>query len=130
MLESKSRIVLIVLSVVVLIVALCTAFVFVTMHKDTNLFNKGFVATSKTGQIVINPQFDGADAFSEGLAAVRIGDDKTGKWGFIDGTEKFVINPQFDFAFSFAEGLARVRGGAEPRSEEETLEFTSRCILA
>ena len=33
----------------------------------------------KTGTFVINPQFDRAWSFSEGLAAVRIG----GKWGFI-----------------------------------------------
>ena len=35
------------------------------------------------GTFVINPQFDLARGFSEGLAGVRIGDDKTGKWGFI-----------------------------------------------
>ena len=28
-------------------------------------------------------QFDGAESFSEGLAPVRIGDDDTGKWGYI-----------------------------------------------
>ena len=37
----------------------------------------------KTGTIAINPQFDAADHFSDGLAAVRIGDYETGKWGFI-----------------------------------------------
>jgi hypothetical protein len=39
--------------------------------------------TSESGRFVINPQFDEADRFSDGLAAVRIGDDKTGKWGYI-----------------------------------------------
>ena len=39
--------------------------------------------TSATGRMVINPQFDSTYQFSEGLAAVRIGDDKTGKWGYI-----------------------------------------------
>jgi len=39
--------------------------------------------TSESGRFVINPQFDEADQFSDGLAAVRIGDDKTGKWGYI-----------------------------------------------
>src|ERR1035441_9615890 len=29
----------------------------------------------------IRPQFDSARDFREGLAAVRIGDDKTGRWG-------------------------------------------------
>jgi len=31
----------------------------------------------------VNPQFDKAEKFSEGLAPVRIGDEKTGKWGYI-----------------------------------------------
>ena len=33
---------------------------------------------------IVSWQFDAASDFSEGLAAVRIGDDKTGKWGFIE----------------------------------------------
>ena len=37
----------------------------------------------ETGTFVINPQFDFPSSFSEGLAAVRIGDDETGRWGFI-----------------------------------------------
>src|ERR1035441_6646417 len=129
MLESKSRIVLIVLSVVVLIVALCTAFVFVTMHKDTNLFNKGFVATSKTGQIVINPQFDGADAFSEGLAAVRIGDDKTGKWGYIDKAGKYVINPQFDSADVFIGDMAAVRIGDDKTGKWGYIDKAGKYVI-
>ena len=66
----------------------------------------------KTGTIVINPQFDYAESFSDGLAVVRMGDDyRTGKYGFIDKTGAFVINPQFDVAWKFSEGLARVRIG-------------------
>jgi hypothetical protein len=65
----------------------------------------------KTGTFVINPQFDDALPFSEGLAAVRIGDFETGKWGFIDKTGSFVINPQFDTVRSFTEGLALVEDG-------------------
>ena len=67
----------------------------------------------KTGTFVINPQFDYAEPFSDGLAVVRIGDFETGKDGFIDKTGTFVINPQFDDARSFSEGLARVRIGDE-----------------
>ncbi len=40
----------------------------------------------KTGKYVINPQFDYAGSFSEGLAVVEIG----GKWGYIDKTGKFI----------------------------------------
>jgi hypothetical protein len=39
--------------------------------------------TSTTGKMLINPQFDQASPFSEGLAAVRIGDYNTGKLGYI-----------------------------------------------
>ena len=69
------------------------------------------VTSSKTGIIVINPQFDLANSFSDGLAAVRIGDVLTGEWGFVDKTGRIVINPQFDWAGSFSDGLAAVRIG-------------------
>ena len=49
----------------------------------------------KTGEIVINPQFDYAGCFSEGLAVIRVGDQNTGKFGFIDKTGQMVIKPQF-----------------------------------
>ena len=65
-------------------------------------------ATLKPGTIVINPQFDSVGSFSDGLAAVRSGDARTGKWGFIDKTGRIVINPQFGLADSFSDGLARV----------------------
>jgi hypothetical protein len=67
-------------------------------------------ATSeRTGTFAINPQFDRAPrVFSEGLAAVRIGDDNTGKYGYIDRTGKMVIAPQFDWALEFSEGLAKI----------------------
>jgi hypothetical protein len=54
-----------------------------------------------TGKMVINPQFDGANEFSDGLAAVRIGGYLTGKWGFIDKQGKMAINPQFDQSVDF-----------------------------
>ena len=65
----------------------------------------------QTGKFVINPQFDGVSSFSDGLAGVRIGDDMTGKWGYIDKQGRMVINPQFDRASGFTEGLAAVRIG-------------------
>jgi hypothetical protein len=40
--------------------------------------------TSTTGKVAIAPQFSYAQTFGEGLAAVRIGDDTTGNWGYID----------------------------------------------
>ena len=55
--------------------------------------SKTATPASTSANIVINPQFDWADSFSDGLAAVLIGDDTTGKWGFIDKTGRIAINP-------------------------------------
>jgi hypothetical protein len=60
------------------------------------------------GEIVIQPQFEWAFPFSEGLAVACI-DAK--KCGFIDESGKFAINPQFDFAYRFSDGLAAVVSG-------------------
>lgn len=60
------------------------------------------------GRLLIEPQFDEAYPFSEGLAAVRIGDSRTGLWGYINKRGKLVIPPQFSEVWNFSEGLARV----------------------
>jgi hypothetical protein len=70
-------------------------------------------AHSETGSIVIQPQFESAGPFSEGLAAVQMGKKEDGKWGYIDKSGRFVIDPQFDYAEGFSEGLAAVRSGDE-----------------
>ena len=70
-------------------------------------------ASSSTGSLVISPQFESAAPFSEGLAAVQVGEDKGWKWGYIDKAGSFVIAPQFDYADGFSEGLAAVRIGDE-----------------
>ena len=62
----------------------------------------GYIGTR--GQFVIEPQFRNAFEFSEGLAAVQIGE----LWGYIDKTGNTVINPNFVSACSFSEGLACV----------------------
>jgi hypothetical protein len=65
----------------------------------------------RTGKVVIEPQFDFADRFSEGLAAIRIGNEYVGKHGYIDKTGKVVIEPDFARASRFTEGLAAVQTG-------------------
>jgi hypothetical protein len=65
----------------------------------------GFI--DKTGNIVIKPQFNSAWKFSQGLAAVFIGD----KVGYIDKMGNIVIKPQFNSAWKFSEGLAAVQTG-------------------
>jgi len=59
----------------------------------------------ENGKMVIEPQFDYASYFSEGLAAVGTG-NFTPKWGFIDKTGKYVIEPQFTDAHFFLDGMA------------------------
>ncbi|MCU0231682.1 MAG: WG repeat-containing protein, partial [Acidobacteria bacterium] len=48
----------------------------------------GFV--DKNGKIAINPQFDEAKPFENGLAHVKLG---RGQWGYVDKTGKFIWNP-------------------------------------
>jgi hypothetical protein len=69
--------------------------------------------------MVIEPMFENESEFYEGLAPMRLSDEATGKYGYIDTTGKFVIEPQFDNASYFCEGLANVAiGGTRHVSEE------------
>jgi hypothetical protein len=61
----------------------------------------------KTARVVIEPKYDLAGWFSEGLAAVMV----EGKWGYIDPSGKFVIEPKFDAAGWFEGGRAQVQLG-------------------
>jgi hypothetical protein len=58
----------------------------------------------RSGKIIIEPKFEEAENFSEGLATVKIGE----KFGYIDRTGKITIKPKFDGAENFSEGLATV----------------------
>jgi hypothetical protein len=65
----------------------------------------------RTGRIIIEPKFDEALPFTEGLAAVCIGNPNfnKGKWGFIDTSGNYVMDPQFAGAGDFKHGLATAR---------------------
>jgi hypothetical protein len=76
----------------------------------------------ENGKLAINPAFEEAQNFSEGLAAVCVGTgcyysldkkDKPRKWGYIDKTGLMVIPVQFDEARDFKEGLASVSIGGK-----------------
>jgi hypothetical protein len=60
-----------------------------------------------TGKELIRMQFDDVSPFSEGLAAVKVGDE----WGYIDSKGTIVITPQFNYASEFSGGLALVQFG-------------------
>ncbi|MCU1236887.1 MAG: Leptospira repeat protein [Candidatus Solibacter sp.] len=60
----------------------------------------GYIDTA--GKMVVEPRFDWASEFSEGMARVTIG----GKTGYIDRTGKLVIAAQFSDGTDFHEGRA------------------------
>lgn len=57
-----------------------------------------------TAKFAVEPQFEIAYDFKDGLAAVK----KNGLFGYIDKTGQMVIQPQFNEAGNFSEGLAAV----------------------
>jgi hypothetical protein len=65
----------------------------------------GFI--DKTGRVQIPIRFGWTFGFSEGLAAMHVGD----LWGYIDTAGTMVIQPRFDSATSFVDGLALVKTG-------------------
>ena len=65
----------------------------------------------KTRQIVIEPKFEFAGPFSEGLAIFGIGSPPNTKSGYIDKTGAVIIPPSFDLAFPFHGGFALVATG-------------------
>ena len=63
----------------------------------------GFI--EQDGSYLVEPRFERAESFSEGLAVVI----ENGKYGFIYRTGKIVIEPKYIWASSFENGVARVR---------------------
>jgi hypothetical protein len=69
---------------------------------------------NRDGKVVIPPQFDAANDFSEGLAMIRIGSPETGKRGWIDETGRIIIPPKYELASGFRDGRAiAALGGKE-----------------
>lgn len=66
---------------------------------------KGKWGFKQFGEWVINPRFEDAGIFDDGVAPVKMG----GKWGFVDKTGKNVIAYKYEDAFNFCYGLARVK---------------------
>ena len=69
----------------------------------------------------VQPRFDGAEPFYDGLAAVNWGgqrDDWSGRiegglWGYVDRAGNFVVNPQYVEVRPFSGGFAGVRVGSK-----------------
>lgn len=79
-----------------------------TTHQDY-----GYI--DKSGEFLVEPRYDYADAFSEGRATVRIGDRHSGIYGYIDKSGSEVIKPQYPYLgftkndLNFSDGLAPVK---------------------
>lgn len=74
--------------------------------EDGNEDGKKYGLMDTAGRVVLAPQFNDAESFSEGLAAVRTDD----KWGYIDRSGRVIIKPQFDSAGRFTQdGVAAVK---------------------
>jgi len=86
-----------------LVVVLLTIML-VTNGKSETAENPRCGYIDKSGNYVIQPNFSRAHSFSDGLAAVAIGN----KWGLIDKSGKFVVQPKYDLVYPFSEGLAAV----------------------
>lgn len=69
---------------------------------------RGYI--DRNGKIVIEPKWNGANNFSEGLAVVATNEGGYHE-GYIDTTGKVIIKPQYPKARDFSEGLAAVGFG-------------------
>ena len=57
-----------------------------------------------TGEWLVEPQFDTAWGFQEGVARVSLDE----KWGYLLDTGEWLVEPQFEYAGDFQEGLALI----------------------
>jgi hypothetical protein len=96
---------------------------------NTELAKYGYA--DEKGNIVIKPQFDKAQNFSEGLAAVCFKENYIEKWGFIDLTGKLVIPATYKLKPGrFSEGLAAVRiGESESDYEMAYIDKTGKRVI-
>jgi len=67
----------------------------------------GFVNTA--GGVAVPLSFNGAMDFSDGRAAVRVGEPNDRRWGFINASGSMVIPATFLDVWSFSRGYAQVR---------------------
>lgn len=68
--------------------------------------NFGFI--DENGEVVIVPQYTGAQAFEAGRAIVNTSEDFTNKYGLIDKNGNFIIKPEYNDIKLLGEGLVAV----------------------
>lgn len=81
--------------------------VYEVRHDFDAKYNGKYGFIDEKGEFVVTPQYEEADNFYQGLAAVKT----NGKWGFIDKNGEMVIQPEFEKARGFwsDQGLAQVQ---------------------
>lgn len=84
--------------------------------------NKKYGYKDATGRVVIAPTYDEANAFSQGLAAVKLGS----KYGFINKTGELVIPFKFNLAWSFSDDLALVEYAD---NQEGFINFQGKVVI-
>ena len=100
--------------ILICLTVLSASFVVAQENQSSDLFvvivndKRGFI--NRSGKIVIEPQWGGANNFSEGLAIVATYEGGY-RQGYIDETGKVVIPLQYVMARDFSEELAAVGFG-------------------
>lgn len=93
----------------VVLTVLFTSFAFSQSDSNKDLLlvrvNEKFGFINSKGEIIIKPQFDDAEHFSNGLAPVKINN----KWGFINETGEIVIEPKFNSIGWVSDGMIPIR---------------------
>lgn len=92
---------------------------------------RGFI--DKSGKFVIEPKFENASSFSEGLARVSIIENKREMLGFINRKGEYIIPPKFDIDYDFlrsandfSEGLASVIDEPPTTEKDSSFMFVDR----
>jgi hypothetical protein len=78
---------------------------------------------------VIPLKYDFVRYFSDGLAAIRIGDWGNGKWGFVDENGIEVVPVKYDDVVDFSDGLAKVRIGDYKTGKWGFVDKTGREVV-
>jgi len=78
--------------------------------------------SDNTGKIVIEPVYEAAELFSDGLASVM----SFGKWGSIDKTGKIIIAPAYPQSINFYNGFSIARNDA---SMYGLLDKTGKAVI-
>lgn len=76
--------------------------------EDKAEFGKKWGFIDWKGHVIVEPKYQNARSFSDGLAAVK----RDGMWGFIDSTGNEVIEPKFFNVGSYVDGIVPFRNNA------------------